>query len=229
MALDVDSWETALEIASQVSESVYGFKVGPRLGLEAQQKDWDQLKKLGPIFYDPKYYDIPNTMLASLKKVESLGVSFCTIHSSSGARAMTDISNWKSELGSNFEVLAVTVLTSFGDSNPWPHLKNADLNNEVEVLTQLALKSGLNFVVCSGHEVSRLKRNNPKLKAICPGVRLPGEGAGDQSRVMTPQKALSEGADFLVVGRSIVEATDPRAAAQKFYQACESFLIEVPS
>jgi orotidine-5'-phosphate decarboxylase len=218
LSLDLNSWDKAHELSGHLKNEVGGFKVGPRLAISASSKDWQRLSDCGPVFYDPKYYDIPNTMLESIKACVDLGISYLTIHASSGLKAMTEIKKLEDEINRShfFKVLAVTALTSFGDNNPMPGHQGQSIQDIVMDLTKMTLKSGLSGLVCSGEEVSQVHALDQKLFTVVPGIRLAEDSADDQSRVMTPDQALALGAKALVVGRSIINAQDPVAKAKKY-------------
>lgn len=218
LSLDVDSWDKAHEFVNLLKQEVGGFKVGPRLAMKASTKDWQRLTDAAPVFYDPKYYDIPNTMIESLKACADLGLNYVTIHASSGLKAMRDVKKLEDQISKNqnFKILAVTALTSFGDDNPIPGYKGSSFDEVVINLAQLTLMSGLSGIVCSGQEVSQVMELDSNLFSVVPGIRLPEDAANDQVRVMTPDKAIKAGAKALVVGRPILNATDPLAAAKRF-------------
>lgn len=218
LSLDVDTWDKAHELASLLKNDIGGIKVGPRLAMKASPKDWQRLTDAVPVFYDPKYYDIPNTMVESLKACADMGFSYVTIHASSGLRAMMDVKKFEDQISKNqkFKILAVTALTSFGENNPIPGYSNLSLKEVVTNLAQITLMSGLSGLVCSGEEVKDVMSLDKNLFSVVPGIRLPEDAADDQSRVMTPDKAISLGAKALVVGRPILNAKDPLAAAKRF-------------
>lgn len=218
LSLDVDNWNRAHELSGLLSGYVGGFKVGPRLALKAQAKDWQRLSDCGPIFFDPKFYDIPNTMIESLKACAGLGFQYVTIHASSGLKAMKVIYELEKQIAKTqpFKILAVTALTSFDEQNPVPGHKNQNMRTIVLELAQLVKDSGLSGLVCSGEEVEMISRLDSSMFSVVPGIRLPEDSNDDQARVMTPDKALKLGAKALVVGRSIISASDPVAKAKSF-------------
>jgi orotidine-5'-phosphate decarboxylase len=224
LSLDINSWDEAHRISKLLKNEVGGFKVGPRLAIQATVKDWQKLSDCGPIFYDPKFYDIPNTMVESIKACLDLGVSYITIHASSGLKAMSEIKKIEDQINKShfFKVLAVTALTSFDDTNPIPGYKNQKLNSVVQELAELTLNSGLSGLVCSGEEVEIISKMDPNVFTVVPGIRLKEGSLDDQKRVMTPDLALAKGAKALVVGRPIIEASDPLMAAKKFSSLCKS-------
>lgn len=219
IALDVNEWGKALELAQELSPLAGGFKVGPRLSLKATPLEWQKLADYGPIFYDPKFYDIPNTMVESLRACADKGISYVTIHAGSGLKAMSQVAKLEQELNTSqfFKVLGVTVLTSFdGTQNPIPGFTGTSLDDAVLTLTDLVAESGLTGVVCAGHEVSKVKYVHPDFFTVVPGIRLKEDSIDDQARVLEPQKALELGADAIVVGRSVINEAYPKAKLQKY-------------
>lgn len=219
IALDVNEWGKALELAQELGPYVGGFKVGPRLSLKATPMEWQKLAQHGPIFYDPKFYDIPNTMLESLRACADKGISYVTIHAGSGLKAMEQVAKLEQEICRQqfFKVLCVTVLTSFdGSDNPIPGFVGSTVNEAVLTLSDLVAQSGLTGLVCAGHEVAKIKAVHPELFAVVPGIRLLEDSVDDQARVLEPQKAMELGADALVVGRSVINEAYPKAKLQKY-------------
>lgn len=219
LALDVSDWGKAHEMAQELGSLVGGFKVGPRLTMKATLADWQRLSDKAPVFYDPKFYDIPNTMVESLKACADKGIRYVTIHSSSGLKAMTQIARLESELNRSqfFKVLAVTALTSFDEkSNPIPGFSNQDISQTVLSLAGLVNQSGLSGLVCSGFEVKKVKSTYPNMFTLVPGVRLKEDSSDDQARVLDPKEALNLGASAIVVGRSVINAEKRIAKLQKY-------------
>lgn len=219
LALDVNDWGRAHELAQELKDMVGGFKVGPRLSVGATPLDWQKLVDLGPVFYDPKYYDIPNTMVESIKACADSGISYVTIHAGSGKKAMEQVARLENQIQTQrlFKVLCVTVLTSFDSvDNPIPGFKNEKIEEAVLNLAGMVYDSGLSGVVCSGQEVQSIKKKYPQLFAVVPGIRLPEDSPDDQARVLGPNDALELGADALVVGRSVINEVHPSVKMQKY-------------
>lgn len=219
LALDVKDWGRAFEIAQELAPMVGGFKVGPRLSIKATPLDWQKLAGLGPVFYDPKFHDIPNTMVESIKACADKGISYVTIHAGSGIKAMEQIAKLENEINQSdfFKVLCVTVLTSFdSESNPIPGYHNENIKDVVSSLAGLVNQSGLSGLVCSGNEVESVKAQYPDMFTVVPGIRLLEDSANDQARVLEPQTALGLGADALVIGRSVVDEIYPKAKLKKY-------------
>ena len=166
------------------------------------------------IFLDLKLHDIPNTVSKSIEGLKSLPINMLTIHTSGGIhmmKAAMDAVN-----GTDIKVFGVTALTSLtdGDTNT---IYKRDAASQVNAMLDIAIQAGIDGVVCSPHELHLVKQKE-SLLSITPGIRL-SHSSDDQSRVMTPQKAIELGANYLVIGRPITEASDPRSALKNI---CDS-------
>lgn len=220
VALDLDDLDSALRLAKKCNGRVGGYKVGPRLLMKYGPRVVSELAPLAPVFVDNKYYDIPSTMLSSLRATFEAGASFATIHAQAGAQALSEIARLEKELNQkrSFRVLAVTVLTSYSENNLPPNWRAETIDQHVRVLAAATFGSGLSGLVCSPHEVASMRAQFPESFLVTPGIRLEDEeaqtkvnksAADDQTRIMTPKKALSAGASALVIGRPIIESQDP--------------------
>jgi orotidine-5'-phosphate decarboxylase len=221
IALDIDDFDVAKVIALRCAKKVGGFKVGPRLLLRYGPRVISELAELAPVFVDNKYYDIPSTMTSALRATFEAGASFATIHAQAGSEALTEISQLEKELSAKrfFQVLAVTVLTSYSDKtipSNWKPLKMAD---HVESLADLTIRCGLTGIVCSPEEAMALRKRHPASYLVTPGIRLESDSKNDQIRTMNPKEALENGASALVIGRPIVAAADPVAALENILQS----------
>ena len=166
------------------------------------------------IFLDLKLHDIPNTVSKSIEGLKSLPINMLTIHTSGGIhmmKAAMDAVN-----GTNIKVFGVTALTSLtdGDTNT---IYRRDAADQVNAMLDIAIQAGIDGVVCSPHELNLVKQKE-LLLSITPGIRL-SDLNDDQSRVMTPQKAIELGANYLVIGRPITEASDPYNALKNIYDS----------
>jgi orotidine-5'-phosphate decarboxylase len=174
------------------------------------------------VFLDLKLHDIPNTVARTVRRIDEMGVRITTVHAS-GGRAMMEAA--VEAAGVSCGVFAVTVLTSLDDS-ALAEVGGHNAGTVSEAVLRLAALSsscGVRGVVCSGLEVSVLRsRFGPTLELLVPGIRLAGDDAGDQSRVVTPAVAVSAGADYIVVGRSVTAAANPVAAMQMVLQQISS-------
>ena len=166
------------------------------------------------IFLDLKLHDIPNTVSKSIEGLKSLPINMLTIHTSGGIhmmKAAMDAVN-----GTDIKVFGVTALTSLtdGDTNT---IYKRDAADQVNAMLDIAIQAGIDGVVCSPHELNLVKQKE-SLLSITPGIRL-SDLDDDQSRVMTPQKAIKLGANYLVIGRPITEAADPHNALKNIYNS----------
>ena len=219
VALDVDTREKALSLANTLADVVGGFKLGPRLCLRYGMEFVKEMAKKGPIFLDNKHFDIPSTMEAAVRASFEAGASLVTVHALSGREALERMAAVEKELNRQrpFRILAVTILTSWDEKSVPGNLKSQPISQHVIELATLVKDSGLRGVVCSPHELDLLQ--NRDLYLVTPGIRSSMNSFGDQKRTLSPREALEKGASALVVGRPILEAADPRAAAQEIAMA----------
>ena len=208
IALDFPNADAALKLALVLNPALCKVKVGKELFVSAGPEIVEKLAKLGfDVFLDLKFHDIPNTVAAACASAINLGVWMINVHVS-GGRAMLDAAR-KAIPGPKPKLIGVTVLTS---------LAGADLDDlgiagghDAVVLrwAKLAQECGLDGVVCSPLEAAMLKSSLGKgFLTVTPGVRL-AESQDDQKRVSTPMQAIENGADYIVIGRPIIEAKNP--------------------
>ena len=210
VALDVPSVVAAETLVERLGDAVSFYKIGYQLGYAGGLAFAEVLVRSGKkVFLDLKLHDIGNTVAHGVESVSRLGATFLTVH----AYPQTMKAAVKAR-GNGLKVLGVTVLTSYDDND----LKDAGYTGNVSDLVAKraaqAREIGMDGIVCSAEEAARLRPIVGSLSLVTPGIRPAGADAGDQKRVMTPAKAIAAGADYLVVGRPIVEAPDPKAAAQ---------------
>jgi orotidine-5'-phosphate decarboxylase len=217
VALDVPTAAEARALVTALGDAVSFYKIGHELlfsgGLELARALKSEGKR---VFLDMKLLDIGNTMERSVGNAATMGVDFLTIH---GHDSKTIAAAVAGRGSSNMKLLAVTVLTNLtaDDVAEQGHARTpAELVLHRATLTKAANCDG---VIASGQEAASIRAIcGPNFLIVTPGIRLPDDAAGDQSRVMTPTAALKAGADHIVVGRPITNAADPRAAALKFQQ-----------
>lgn len=223
-ALDVASLDTAYELADQIAGSVGALKIGGELFTRGGPEVVRRIRQAGAsVFLDLKFHDIPNTVAKSVASAVSLDVQMLTVHCCGGAAmlraAETAARETARDLGKEPPlVLGVTVLTSMDNSD----LEQIGINNDVEAqvarLARVALDSGLRGLVCSPLEISLLRDFLPDdFQLVTPGIRATEDAMGDQKRTLSPSEALKAGANWLVIGRPIYQAEDPKAAAEKIY------------
>jgi len=220
VALDNLTMNEALALADCLDPSLCRLKVGKELFTRCGPAIVQALhQRQFEVFLDLKFHDIPNTTAQAVLAAAELGVWMVNVHASAGSAAMSLAK--QRLLEGNYETLliAVTVLTSMG-SDVLPQIGVTDnLDEQVSRLAQLTKQAGLDGVVCSAQEARTLKALcGDDFKLITPGIRLPEDSADDQTRICTPKQALSDGADYLVIGRSITQALDPEAKLQKILQ-----------
>jgi orotidine-5'-phosphate decarboxylase len=212
VALDVPSVGEAERIVESVGDAATFFKIGYQLAYAGGLDLARELSSAGyRVFLDLKLHDIGNTVANGVAAVARLGATFLTVH----AYPQTMRAAAEAAGGTDLRLLAVTVLTSWDDAD----LKEAGyalgVADLVERRARQALAAGIPGLVASAEEARRLRAAlGDQVVLVTPGIRPAGSAAGDQKRVVTPGDAIADGADFLVVGRPIIAARNPRAAAQ---------------
>jgi orotidine-5'-phosphate decarboxylase len=217
VALDVPEISDALALVDRLGRAVDWYKVGAPLYTRAGAKIVEGLKKRGKqVFLDLKFHDIPNTVALSVTAAAEVGVDMLSVHASGGSSMMRAARGAAVEGGPL--VIAVTLLTSFSPADVeevWSK-ELFSLRDEVVRLGNLAFDARLDGVVTSPLEVEAFKRRHgPDFLVITPGIRSGGDRAGDQARTATPAEAVRAGSDYLVIGRPILEATDPVATVER--------------
>lgn len=213
VALDFPDAERALTLVQTLDERCRFYKVGSELFTASGADTIQWLRDTGcDVFLDLKFHDIPNTVAGAMRNVAAMGVRLATVHASGGLKMMQAAVD---AAGPNCGVLAVTILTSLNDAQlgeAWGR-DRVDVENEVLRLAELARSAGCHGIVCSGQEADAVRsRHGNALKLLVPGIRLKGDSAGDQSRIVTPSEAAASGATYIVVGRSVTGAANPREA-----------------
>ena len=224
VALDMSSKQECLQLAERLAD--FSDKIWLKVGLRAYLRDGagfiEELKKLGnfKIFLDLKLYDIPNTMADAAEEIAKLGVDMINVHASSGKRAMATVMERLDRLASRPLVLAVSALTSF-DEMEFSAVYEQNLSDAVRKFSVMSYEAGLDGIVCSVYESRLIKdATSANFITLCPGVRPFGESAADQKRVADLGASREAGADFIVVGRPIYQAQNPR-------EICERILSQI--
>src|SRR5262245_22147953 len=212
VGLDVPSVEAAESMIARLGDSVTFYKIGYQLayagGLPLIGKLAGKGKK---VFADLKMHDIGNTVMRGVESVAKSGATFLTVH----AYPQTMKAAVEGRGKSGLKILAVTVLTSYNDDDLHAAGYRLGVSELVEARAQQAQVLGIDGLVCPPEEASALRKIvGHQMNLVTPGIRPAGAAAGDQKRIMTPGRAISAGADYLVVGRPITEASDPKAAAE---------------
>jgi orotidine-5'-phosphate decarboxylase len=223
VALDFAELPLALEIADCVGPQVGMLKVGLELFNSVGTRAIEALRERGArVFYDSKFYDIPNTVAGAAAAATRLGVSMFNVHALGGLAMMSAARDAAERSSADMglpapAVVAVTVVTSLSETQLQAELGIPSTSTEAAVrLARLARDAGLDGVVCSAHEIDAIKRAcGREFLAVTPGIRPQWAQAGDQARVATPREALTAGADYLVIGRPITRAPDPAEALER--------------
>jgi orotidine-5'-phosphate decarboxylase len=222
VALDLPSVEAAEAMIGKLGDAVTFYKIGYQLayagGLPLVQKLAGSGKK---VFLDLKMHDIGNTIARGVENVAKMGATFLTVH----AYPQTMKAAVEAR-GPNLKILAVTVLTSYDDGDLHAAGYRLSVSDLVEARAQQAQVLGVDGIVCSAEEAAHLhKIVGHQMHLVTPGIRPAGAATGDQKRIMTPGRAIAAGADYLVVGRPIIEAADPKAAAEAIHAEIRQSLV----
>ena len=242
VALDVSSAAKARQVVQSIGDAATTYKVGKQLfTVEGPEIVRDLVSSGRKVFLDLKFHDIPNTVVGAIRAASELGVSMLTVHASGGGTMLKAAAQAAAESATKPMVLAVTVLTSLSDAD-LIHLGIAGrVIDQVIRLAALARGAGCDGVVASALEAHQLRRElGADIKIVTPGIRpgdqsLPRGGPhlpsfsnsrdtarrDDQARVLTPKEAIAAGANYLVVGRPILEAPDPARAANDIVREIE--------
>ena len=221
IALDLPTKKENLNLAKEISgisDDIW-LKVGFRSYIRDGKPFIDELKKLGfKIFLDLKLYDIPNTMADAAEEIAKMGVDMFNIHASAGKVAMKAVMDRLEKYENRPLVLAVTALTSFDEEN-FEEIYEAPIASKAEQFAKMSHQNGLDGVVCSAFESLNIKSiTDNKFITLTPGIRPFGEDAGDQKRVADIEFAKKAKVDFIVVGRPIYKAENPKQIVQKIME-----------
>ena len=221
LALDVDSRQRALALVESLHDLTGMFKVGLQLfTAEGPSLVRDIIAAGGKVFLDLKFHDIPNTVKSAAREAARLGVSMMTIHTSGGSAMMRAVAEELQGLPAKPLIVGVTVLTSLNDAVLREVGVTASMSEQVVRMAKLAESSGLDGVVCSPQEIQSVRSVvGPGFRVVTPGIRMPGQSADDQQRTGTPREAIAAGADFIVVGRAVTSAANPRAMLETVLQS----------
>jgi len=221
VALDTTDPDYARELAERVRAHVGGLKLGLEFFSAHGPDGVRPFIELGlPVFLDLKYHDIPNTVAGACRAAATLGVSILNVHAQGGGAMMRAAADAAKSVSPSTKVIAVTMLTSLADEDLPGLGLMPPVGDQVLRLASLARQSGLDGVVCSAHEIGRLRKElGPDFLLVVPGIRPAGAPLGDQRRVMGPAEARDAGASILVIGRPITGAADPAQAARDIAQS----------
>ena len=211
--MDVESAAEARALVTELGDAASFYKVGLELYAAAGMDFVRELRQTGHrVFLDLKLYDIPETVKRAVAQVAKAGVDFLTVHAMRPVMAAAAAGKGSSGL----KLLGVTVLTCF-DGDDLEQMGYAlSLPDLVALRVRHAMETGMDGVVCSAREVQAVRAiAGPRAVLVTPGVRSAGAATGDQKRVATPAEAIAAGADYLVIGRQVTRAPDPRAEMLK--------------
>ncbi|GHB74791.1 orotidine 5'-phosphate decarboxylase [Psychrosphaera saromensis] len=225
VALDFENKSEALALIDRLDPSLCRLKIGkemfthfgPEFVTEVQNKGFD-------VFLDLKFHDIPNTVAKAVKAAADLGVWMVNVHASGGSKMMQAARDILKPYGDKAPLLiAVTVLTSMSEEDLLDLGITKSPEQQVNFLAGLAHKAGMDGVVCSAQEAQMLKLNyGVDFKLITPGIRTADASVDDQKRIMTPEKAVNAGSDYLVIGRAITKSADPINTMKEIYSSLNS-------
>ena len=213
IALDVESPSEADRLVDRLGDSVSFYKVGMELYAAGGMEFVRGLVARGKqVFLDMKFYDIGETVKRAVAQVAKTGVSFLTVHGSGAVMRAAG----EGRVDSPLKLLAVTVLTSFDETDLADLGYPCSVKELVALRVSKALEAGIDGLVCSPLEVAEVRRiAGPRAILVTPGVRSAGAGKGDQKRVATPAEAIRDGANYLVIGRQVTRAEDPQAEVHR--------------
>src|SRR3979411_1589320 len=222
VALDLPGTAEAEAMVARLGDSVSFYKIGYQLAHAGGLPLVRQLAGSGKkVFVDLKLHDIGNSVVPGGESVDKLRATFLTVH----AYPQTMKAAVEARAGSSLKILAVTVLTSYDDGDLHAAGYRLSVADLVEARAQQAQVLGVDGLVCSPEEAAALRKIvGHRMNLVTPGIRPAGAATGDQKRIMTPARAIAAGADYLVVGRPVLEASDPKAAADAIVAEIEQAL-----
>src|SRR5664280_326704 len=226
VALDVPTAEAALKLVEQLAPVSGGFKIGSELFTSAGPDIVRRIRERGAlVFLDLKFHDIPNTVAKAVAAAMQLNGQKLSVHTSCGLEMRKAAEQAAQEIAWRLGhspplVLGVTVLTSLDAGALTEIGLDGNVDYQVRRLAAVATRAGLRGLVCSPLEVAKLRQSlPPATQLVTPGVRTGAEKADDQKRTLTPREAIVAGANWLVIGRPIYAAENPRAAAEKILES----------
>jgi orotidine-5'-phosphate decarboxylase len=221
VALDAPDLETAKTWAKEVSPYVSTLKIGLETYLRDGKKSIEQIKEISncDLFLDLKLHDIPATVAGACRSVADLNPKYLTVHASGGSEMIKEAA----QTLPNTLIVAVTILTSIDEKNLQEiGFKNSSKESAVN-LAKLAVAAGARAIVCSPQEVAEIRKNvDSSIVLITPGIRPQGSSSNDQQRIATPQEALLNGANLLVIGRPITGSDNVGEAAKRISEEVNS-------
>ena len=218
VACDVSSQREILDLLELIHEDISGIKIGLQYITQRSPEEIRELSKFKkPIFYDGKFFDIKNTLVESVKSLEYLNVDYATVHLLNGLDALKDANEAAKKI--NLNLLGVSILTSFNDKDLENLGFNNNINDQVKKLIKIAIDAGLYGIICSPLEIKMIKEMAPDLKCFTPGIRMV-DTKDDQKRTMSPNEAIKNGSDCLIIGRPITKG-DPKKNIKNILSSIE--------
>ena len=220
LALDLENRDQINQVIHATGNRLKWVKVGLQSYLRDGKPLIQELSDSGKkVFLDLKLHDIPNTMEKALESLAKLPVGMITLHACAGPEALARCAKFAREFLPGVTLLGVTVLTSTNQQGLQSIGVNDSIDNQVQRLASLAVESGLGGIVCSPLELPKLRQSLPASTAlVTPGIRPAHADAGDQKRIMTPAQAKEAGANYLVIGRPILAASNPENALDQILE-----------
>lgn len=222
VALDFDKQNDALNLIDRLDPNLCRLKIGKEMFTHFGPEFVKTVHNKGfDVFLDLKFHDIPNTVAKAVKAAADLGVWMVNVHASGGSKMMNAAREILLPYGKDAPLLiAVTVLTSMSKEDLLDLGINKEPEEQVNFLAGLAHKAGMDGVVCSAQEATMLKSNYGKdFKLVTPGIRTADASSDDQKRIMTPERAVQAGSDYLVIGRAITKSANPIQTMKDIYQS----------
>ena len=228
VALDVPDRQAALAAVDCLAGHVGCFKLGLEIFVREGPVLLEEIRRRNEcVFLDLKLHDIPNTVAGAVRSACRLGVQMLTLHASGGAKMLEAARLAAESFSKPPTLLAVTALTSLDQSDARAVGIAGPLEEWVETLATIAWESGIRGLVASPLDLPRLRRRfGPEVKLVIPGIRPPGTPAQDQARTAQPKEAIRAGADYLVVGRPILQNQEPAAAADRIVEEIAAGLAQ---
>jgi orotidine-5'-phosphate decarboxylase len=219
VAVDTNNIKRATQIVNATNKYIYGVKFGLEFfcskgGREAVKKFKNKNVK---IFLDLKLKDIPNTVYKAIKSLKDVNPDYLTIHASGGLEMMRAAKKAQSETNKKLKILAVTILTSLTNKDLKQMGSNSSVESQVQKLAQTARLAKIHGIVCSAHEIKKVRKVSKNFEIVVPGIRISNK-VQDQKRVMSPKQALKLGATHLVIGRDITKG-NPKTNIKKVLNA----------
>lgn len=218
VALDYHDQSQCMALVDQLDPSQCRLKIGKEMFTLFGPALVERIQRAGfDVFLDLKFHDIPNTVAKAVTAAASLGVWMVNVHASGGRRMMEAAQHALDSVETPPKLIAVTVLTSMASEDLADIGVALSPADHAQRLARLALDCGLDGVVCSAQEASSMKNLSAECLTVTPGIRPANSAGDDQRRVMTPEQALQNGSDYLVVGRPITQAASPASALQEIF------------